>query len=101
MTAELTKQDVVKMRKEVNNTICFGDRAPKGREYWDIKRIVKTLERFSDRLICEGCFDPSCGHKIKERSLIFKTLDSLCEDMSESYVITEVLKWIVETRSAI
>ena len=72
MTTELTKQDVVKMRKEVNKTRIFGAKAPKGREYWDVNRIVKTLERFTDELVCEGCFDPNCGRKEISRNQIIK-----------------------------
>jgi len=40
----LSKEDVRQMRKEVDNTTYFEDRTPKGREYWDVRRIVKTLE---------------------------------------------------------
>ena len=67
MTTILSKQDVVKMRKEVEKTKSFPSR-----KWWDAKRIVKTLEKFYDELPCDGCFDPSCGQKKNKAAITVK-----------------------------
>ena len=41
----LSNQDIQKMRKEIDEKAYFFKvYAPKGREYWDVYRIVATLE---------------------------------------------------------
>ena len=66
MTTILSKEDVKQMRKEVDRSIQPPKiTPPKGREYWDVKRIVKTLEwlyeYYKDReVILTNC--PFCGN---------------------------------------
>jgi hypothetical protein len=43
MTKLITKEEILKMRVEVNERTADA-KPPKGREYWDVERIVATLE---------------------------------------------------------
>ena len=46
----LTEDEIIKMRDEVNKDYGPKINPPRGREYWDVSRIVETLEYYQQRL---------------------------------------------------
>ena len=65
------------------------------KEILDNLDTAEIVERAMKGVLEEAAAEVQIRATKPQRTLIFKTLDGLCEEMSKPYVIHQIRKWII------